>query len=364
MSELGRAFVAGCQEIGIAPTNDFNGAQPEGAGFFQVTQRRGRRSSTANYLHRVPGGPRVSLHLRSRVVRVLIDGGRATGVEMVSDRKVQQVHARREVILCAGVVRSPQLLMRSGIGPAEALRRLGIDVLVDRPGVGANLQDHVRIPVVRHLARPRPTRFTGLARAGVEYLFARRGLLASNVCDAGAVVRLGAGDDVPALRIVCSWRALPEQQATFIDFEVVLIDPHSRGRVLLATRDPDGAPMIDPGYLTDPRDVERLARGVELARAIAASSACRAAGVGHELQPGDQDIATHVRRYANSAYHAVGTCRFGSDDFAVVDPRLRVVGLAGLRVVDASVMPTTVAGNAQAAVLAIAERAATLIRGG
>ena len=364
VSELGRAFVAGCQAVGISPTGDFNGPHPEGAGFLQVTQRNGRRSSATDYLRRADGGARVALHLRSRAVRVVFDGRRAIGVEIMHDKRLQQLRARREVILCAGVVRSPQLLMLSGIGPADQLRGVGIDVLVDNPGVGRNLQDHVRIPVVRHLARTRPTRFAGLLRGGLEYVWTRRGLLASNVCDAAAVVRLDEADTVPALRIVCQWRALPEERTTFVDFEVVLIDPHSRGRLSLVARDPCTAPAIDPAYLTEPRDTARLAEGVDLARAIAGSAPCQSAGVGREVQPGENDLAAHIRRHANTAYHPVGTCRFGRNGDAVVDSRLRVIGVSGLRVVDASVMPTTVAGNAQAAVVAIAERAANLIRNG
>jgi choline dehydrogenase len=363
ISELGRAFVAGCEEAGIPSTDDFNGGRPNGTGFFQVTQRHGRRSSAVDYLNRTAGGARVSVHLKSRVTRVLFEKGRASGVEVSRRPGIERMHARREVIVSAGIVRSPQLLMLSGIGPADGLRRLGIDVVVNSPGVGANVQDHLRIPVVSHLARRRPTRFDRLIRAAFEYLLSRRGLLASNTCDAGAIVLLGGSDEVPALRIVCQWRALPDERDTFVDFEVVLIDPRSKGRLWLTTRDPDGACAIDPGYLTDPWDAERLTKGVELARMIAASPACRKAGVGREIQPGDADMATHIRQRANTAYHAVGTCRLGRDALAVVDPYLQVVGVLGLRVVDASVMPTTVAGNAQAAVLAIAERAADLIRG-
>jgi choline dehydrogenase-like flavoprotein len=157
---------------------------------------------------------------------------------------------------------------------------------------------------------------------------------------------------------------LPEERTTFVDFEVVLIDPHSRGRLSLVTRDPGTALAIDPAYLTKPRDAARLAEGVDLARAIAASAPCQKAGVGREVQPGENDLGAHLRRYANTAYHPVGTCRLGRSGDAVVDSRLRVIGVSGLRVVDASVMPTTVAGNAQAAVVAIAEKAADLIRNG
>ena len=361
-NELGRAFVAGCQTVGISPTDDFNAERADGAGFFQVTQRGGRRSSAGDYLHLTPGGKRVALHLRHQVVRILTEDGRATGIEVAGHGTVRRLHARCEVILCAGVIRTPQLLLRSGIGPGDALRELGIPVRVENPGVGANLQDHVRIPVVRRWNRPRPTRVCSLVRAAVEYLGAHRGLLTSNVCDAAAIVRR-AGDPVPSVRIVCQWRALPTARDACLSLEVVLIDPASRGRLWLEANTPGHPLAIDPRYLTDARDLDRLVEGVGLARAIADSEPCRRAGVGPEILPGPHDVATHVRRHANSAYHPVGTCQLGTGQSAVVDLQLRVLGIKGLRVADASVMPTTVAGNAQAAVLAIAERAVDLIRG-
>ena len=362
-AEFARAFIAGCHDVGIPATDDFNGPQPEGAGFPQVTQRRGRRASLAVYLEQTRGGPRVSSHLGARVTRLLIENSRVTGVEYASGRSLRQLRAEREVILCAGVVRSPQLLMLSGIGPGDALRRLGLDVVADRPGVGENLQDHLRVPVLRHLARPRPTNLAGLLRAGATYAIRRRGLLTSNVCDAAAVVRLLPTADVPQIRIVARWRALPGHRSTVVDFEVALIDPRSRGRVSLVTREPESAMAVDPASLSEPGDGITLARGIELARSIATSPSCRLAGVGDDLAETGGDGRVYIRRLADSAYHPVGTCRMGCDANAVVDSRLRVVGATGLRIADASVMPTTVAGNAQAAVVAIAERAVDLIRG-
>jgi choline dehydrogenase len=201
-------------------------------------------------------------------------------------------------------------------------------------------------------------------RGAIQYALTGRGLFTSNVCDVAAIVRLNSASEIPDARILLRWRVLPEHPAWVVDFEVTAIDPASQGRVTLASADPMRAPRIDPGYLTAASDVDVLRRGVTLAREIAATASCRAAGIGAEVLPGGEQPLVHIRRHADTAYHPVGTCRLGEDGDAVVDPWLRVVGVSGIRVADASVMPTTVPGNAQAAVLAIAERAADLIRAG
>jgi choline dehydrogenase len=361
---LAEAFLRGCDELGIRRTDDFNSGTADGTGYLHVTQRRGRRMSSARYLHRGPGLGAPMASLGSPVRRIVFEHGRATGVEVAASGGSRVIYAAREVILCAGVVRSPQLLMLSGVGPADLLRGLGIGVVADRPGVGDNLQDHVRVPVAHECAGPRPTAPAALARGAFQYALTERGLLTSNVADAAAIVRLDAAREIPDVRIVCRWRVLPEHPAWLVDFEVVAIDPASRGRVTLASADPMRPPRIDPGYLTAPADAGVLRRGVDLACAIAATAACRAAGIGAKVVPDAGGTLAHIRQQADTAFHPVGSCRLGGDVGAVVDPWLRVVGVSGLRVVDASVMPTTVAGNAQAAVLAIAERAADFIRWG
>jgi len=360
-TELADAFLAGCGEIGIPGSADFNAEEAEGAGYLQLTQRQGLRTSAACYVREAPRAAAPGLRLGATVRRIVFEHGRAIGVECAIAGRIEFVRAEREVILCAGAVRSPQLLMLSGIGPADALRRLGIAVVADARGVGANLRDHLRIPVAHILARPRPTRALALLRAGIEYVAARRGLLASNVADAAAILRLDASQPVPQVRIVCRWRVLPEHPANVVDFEVVAIDPASRGRVTLASADFTDPPRIDPCYLTESSDRTALERGAGVARAIARSAACRAVGLRDEILPGTTPLIDHIRRHADTAFHPVGTCRLGADAMAVVDQWLRVHGTTRLRVVDASVMPTTVAGNAQAAVLAIAERAAAWI---
>jgi choline dehydrogenase len=361
---LAEAFLRGCDELGIRRTADFNSGMAEGASYLHVTQRRGRRTSSARYLRAGPGLGRPTVWLGSPVGRIVFERGRATGVDVAARGGNRVIRAAREVILCAGVVRSPQLLMLSGVGPADALRSLGIGVVADRRGVGANLQDHVRVPVAHECAGPRPTAPAALVRGAIRYALTRRGVFTSNLSDAAALVRLDAAEEIPNVRVLCRWRVLPEQAAWVVDFEIVAIDPASRGQVTLGSADPMRPARIDPGYLTAPADADVLRRGVELARAIAATAACRAAGIGAEVLPGAGRTAAHIREHADTAFHPVGTCRLGGDADAVVDPWLRVVGVSGLRVVDASVMPTTVAGNAQAAVLAIAERAADLVRAG
>jgi choline dehydrogenase len=361
---LAEAFLRGCEELGIRRTDDFNSGTADGVSYLHVTQRRGRRTSSERYLHPGPDLGRPTLWLGTPVTRIVFERGRATGVEVTASDRYSVILAAREVILCAGVVRSPQLLMLSGVGPADALRSLGIDVVADRPGVGDNLQDHVHVPVAYECAGPRPTAPAALLRGAIRYALTGRGLFASNVSDTAAIVRLDAAREIPDVRILCRWRALPEHPAWVVDFAVVAIDPASRGRVTLVSADPMRPPQIDPGYLTAPADADVLRRGVELARAIAATAACRAAGIGAEVLPGAGRTLAHIRQRADSSFHHVGTCRLGGDARAIADPWLRVVGVSGLRVVDASVMPTTVAGTAQAAVLAIAERAADFIRAG
>jgi choline dehydrogenase len=357
------AFLRGCEELGIRRTDDFNSGTAEGAGYLHLTQRHGRRTSSARYLRPDADRGLPTVLLRSPVRRIVFERRRAAGVEIATSAGHRLIAADREVILCAGAVRSPQLLMLSGVGPADLLRRLGIDVVADRPGVGDDLQDHVRVPVAHECMGPRPTAPTKLVRGAIRYALTGKGLFASNVADAAAILRLGASGEIPNVRVLCRWRVLPQHPAWVVDFEVAAIDPASRGRITLVSADPMQPPRIDPGYLTASVDAEVLRRGVELARELAATRACRAAGIGAEVLPGDVSrTIEHIRQQADTAFHPVGTCRLGADARAVVDPWLRVVGVSGLRVVDASVMPTTVAGNAQAAVLAIAERAVDFIR--
>lgn len=359
---LGRAFVQGAVEAGVPLNQDFQDELPEGTGFYQLWQRNGRRSCPANsYL---PLG-RANLQLinHAHVTRIIFDRSRAVAVEYHRDGERYTLPVEREVLLAAGAVRSPQLLQLSGIGPATDLRALGIPLIADLPSVGANFRDHVRVQTIYEVNAPRYTSLPRLLSAGLDYLFRRRGMLASVVVDAAAVFRSTPAAIVPDLRIVFGWRILPEQSKTFVSLEVGLMDPESSGRISLASANPADGPNIDPGYLTREEDTTRLLFGMQFARRIGASKSCKNAGFSNEYLPGDQPAEEYARQTVESSYHAVGSCRMGTDHDAVVDPALRVNGVDRLRVVDASVIPRPLSGNSQAAVVAFAERAADLLTG-
>ncbi|CAB4936070.1 unannotated protein [freshwater metagenome] len=306
----------------------------------------------------------------ARVTRVLLDGDRATGLEYVADGVLQQVHAP-QVLLSGGAINSPQLLMLSGIGPADHLRSVGVDVVHDLPGVGGGLQDHPLVPTIWHV-RSGESLFRGESPAGYAQWFgARRGPLTSNLAEAGLYTRSDDGLAEPDLQ----YHFLPVKywQQARVDPDVdaftacaVLVRVESRGSVRLRSADPAWAPAIDAGYLTEERDLEALVTGVEKARDIAAVGPL-AKVLAEEWSPGGTrstraELRQSVRDTLESLYHPVGSCRMGTDADAVVDPQLRVHGIEGLRVVDASVMPTLVRGNTNAPTIMIAERAADLVR--
>jgi choline dehydrogenase len=326
-----RAVIQSAVAAGYPRNDDFNGATQEGVGQYQVTQKRGRRWSAADaYLHPAMGRPNLTVRTGALTTRVLIEGGRATGVEYRSGGSVHTARATREVVLSGGAVNTPQLLMLSGVGPAEHLREVGVDVVHDLPGVGAGLQDHPLVPVVWHVRSGRSL-FRAESPSGYAQWFgARRGPLTSNLAEAGLFTR--------------SNPELPEA-------------------------DPTWAPAIDAGYLTDSRDLDALVSGMEKAREIAAAGPL-AHVLAEEWSPGGtvhgrDALRTSAKDTLESLYHPVSSCRMGAadDDSAVVDPQLRVRGIAGLRIADASVMPTLVRGNTNAPTIMIGERAADLIAG-
>jgi choline dehydrogenase-like flavoprotein len=372
------AFVEAAQQAGYPLNPDFNGATQEGVGAYQVTHKNGERCSAAKaYLVPAMARPNLEVLTGSQVLRLVLDGPRAVGVEVLRGGQRVTLRARREVLLSAGALQSPQLLMLSGIGPAGELQRQGIPVAHALPGVGRNLHDHV--DVVQVVDAPKYTdlfgiSFTGLLNAwrGIgEWRRERRGMLTTNFAEAGGFLRSAPDEALPDLQLhfVVGKLVNHGRKTVFghgYSCHVCLLQPKSRGALTLASADPLAAPRIDPNFLGDADDVQRLVRGFKLMRGILQQPALAALG-GRELASSasaqtDDQIERFIRDYADTIYHPVGTCRMGSDEQAVVDARLRVRGVQGLRVVDASIMPRIVSGNTNAPVIMIAEKAADMIR--
>ncbi|TAL16725.1 MAG: choline dehydrogenase [Aquabacterium sp.] len=377
-SVLTQAFLQAARQAGYPMTPDFNGARQEGAGLLQVTQRRGRRCSTAvGYLRPARERGNLTVLTGARATRVLLDGPRAEGVEFLRDGMRLKARAAREVLLCAGALQSPQLLMLSGIGPADHLHERGIVPRLDLGGVGRNLQDHPDVMVVHDSIRAVSSGLTPrqMVRGPLsiyDYLRHGRGLLTNNGAEGAAFLRSRPQETRPDIqlhfmpaRLRDHGRDLAFMAREGYSMHVCCLRPKSRGSIRLRTADPLAAPAIDLGFLSHEDDLHTLVRGVRRVRSIFAAPAFDAFR-GAEVKPGraqtDEEIADFVRRDVESAYHPVGTCAMGRGALAVVDARLRVHGLQGLRVVDASVMPTLVGGNTNAPTIMVAEKAADLIR--
>ncbi|MFO1395766.1 MAG: GMC family oxidoreductase N-terminal domain-containing protein [Burkholderiales bacterium] len=377
---LSQAFLAAAAATGIVVRDDYNGALQEGIGVTQATVRDGVRVTAANaYLAAARARPNLRVVTRARATRIVFDGTRAVGVDIVRDGGAhERVDARREVLVCAGTVASPELLLRSGVGDAQALAALGIPVIADRPAVGSGLQEHVRVQLVQRTRVPsqnRDARGWRLVREALRYALGRRGLLAGTASQVNGFVRSSPGLNRPDLQLVFRPSSGDYRDGRYVvhAYEGVmamasLLHPASRGRIALRSADPLAPPAIMPGHLTAPEDREALLRGVHRLRRIFAAPPL-AALVAEEVKPGpdcndDDALRRFITATADSAYHAVGTCAMGSDPQAVVTPDLRVRGVTGVRVIDASVMPAPPTGNTVAAVYMIAERAADLIRAG
>jgi choline dehydrogenase len=373
-SPLTHAFVAAAEALGIPPSADLNAPDNSGVGLVPVSQRRGRRWSVADgYLRPALRRPNLTVATGARAARILIDRGRAAGVAYRLDGREEEARARRDVIVSCGTINSPQLLLLSGIGPREAIEGVGLELVHELPGVGRNLRDHLANGIFCR-THDAVTLFTAESRRNlVRWLVRRRGPLCSNVGEAVAFVRtrpeLAAPDlellFAPVLFVDEGLSPPPEDGVTIA---AVALQPGSVGEVSLRSADPNDPPLVDPRYLSDPRDADVLVQGVRLARRIAAQEPL-ARHISEELAPGsaaesDEDVLAHVRALSQTLYHPVGTCRLGTDDTAVVDPLLRVRGVEGLRVVDASVMPRSPRGHTNWPTVMIAERAVELIRGG
>ena len=371
-------FVDAARQAGHALNPDFNGASQEGVGRYQVTHRQGERCSAAKaYLTPVLGRSNLTLITGAQATRILFENRRAIGVEYLKAGTRQQALARAEVILTAGALQSPQLLMLSGVGPAAHLQTLGIPVLNDLPGLGANLHDH--IDVVQVMDAPGVTELFGLSFAGLRNVIAgvqawrkhRSGPLTTNFAEAGGFIRSSPLQAAPDLQLhFVIGKLVNHGRSTVLGHgyscHVCLLNPESRGSVTLASADPLAAPLIDPAFLAVPTDLDRMVTGVKLMRQILRQPALAGLG-GRELASSaaaqtDEQIASFIRQYADTIYHPVGSCRMGPGANDVVDASLRVHGVQGLRVVDASIMPRITSGNTNAPTIMIAEKASDLIK--
>jgi choline dehydrogenase-like flavoprotein len=377
-NRFGPVFVQAAVQAGYPANPDFNAAEQEGVGMYQVTHKNGERFSAAKaYL--APNRRRSNLQVitQAQATRILMEGRRAVGVEYRQDGQLKQLKAAREVLLSAGALLSPQLLMLSGIGPAAHLQSHGIAVVHDLPGVGRNLHDHV--DVVQVVDAPQLKDLFGLSLSGVarglkgifEWRNYRTGMLTTNFAEAGGFIKSRPGEAIPDLQLHFVIGKLVDHGRKTVfghgySCHVCLLRPASRGSVQLAGSDPMSAPLIDPNFLAEPDDVERMVRGFKIMRNILAQPALAGYG-GRELAASagartDAQIEQFIRNHADTIYHPVGSCRMGNGANDVVDAQLRVRGIAGLRVVDASIMPRIVGGNTNAPTIMIAEKAADMIK--
>ncbi len=380
--EYSHLFVKAGQTLGLPFTADFNVGAPVGTGYLQFTARGGRRCSTAEaFLGKVRSNSRLRVVTGAQVNRVLLDHKRAVGIEYMKGGRRERLRCTREVLLAAGALASPKVLMLSGIGPADQLRRLDIPVLVDLPGVGRNLHDHAGSPIVlagnsRGYGYFRQDKGLRLVWNLLEYALFRRGRL-TTVGGEASSFHTTSESSIPTVQIYCvpmigysntGADTLPDVDG--IKLHVTLLRPHSRGSLSLRSADPAALPLVDPNYLADGRDLKNLVEGMRIARELAATAPL-AQELRGELLPGgairdDAAIADYIRSTVRTDWHPVGTCRMGrSDDpMSVVSETLDVHGVEGLKVIDASVMPNIVSANTNAPTMALADRGVSLLLSG
>jgi choline dehydrogenase-like flavoprotein len=372
---LSHVFVEAAQQAGLPFNPDFNGAMQLGCGLFQVTQKNGRRWSAASaYLHPAAARKNLTILTKAQATRVLIEKGRAVGVEYIRRRKRYIARAGQELVLAGGAINSPQLLLLSGVGPAAALRTRGVRVALDLPGVGKNLQDHLNVNIVQRAKRGSTLDSKGRGFAPIavalEFLLYRTGPGTSNVAEAGAFAISDLGAATPDVQYHFIPAQVVNHARTPMDGDGVTLHacclrPQSRGEIRLASSDPLLPPVMDPNYLAAGYDLKILIEGLRKGREILAAPAFKP-WLEEERLPGSAlqsaaELEDFIRATAETEYHPVGTCKMGSDAMAVVDESLRVRGVDRLRVIDASIMPSIVSGNTNAPVIMIAEKGAAMM---
>ncbi len=372
INPLTHRFVEAAQHAGLKYNKDLNGVSQEGVGYLQVTQKNGKRhSAAAAFLKPVLSRANLTVKTGAHVTRLLFDKTRTVGVEFVQDGRTEQERVNREVILSGGTINSPQTLMLSGIGPADHLRTLDIPVVADLPGVGENLQDHLLIGVEYECREPIGLHKADTVKNILNFLIFKNGPLTSNVAEAAGFLKTDSSAVAPNIELVFApvfymdnGFANPDLHGFSVG--IALQKPESRGHIKLKSKDPLAAPAIQPNYLASETDLIACVESVKLAREILNSKHFDRFR-GKEWWPGDEaktddGIAAHIRQTAETIYHPVGTLKMGSDAMAVVDDRLRVRGVEGLRVVDASVIPVQITGHTNAPVMMIAEKGADLLK--
>jgi choline dehydrogenase len=374
---LSEAFVVAAAETGIPTNPDFNGASQEGAGFFQTTTRRGRRASTAfSYLRPAKGRGNLRVETSALAQRILFEGRHARAVEYRQQGRLRSARARKEILVSSGAYNSPQLLQLSGVGPADLLKAHGIDVVLDAPGVGNDLQDHMQVRLVTRCAQRvtlndivnHPVR---RIMAGAQYAAFRRGPLTIAAGTSGAFFKTNprlATPDIQIHFLPFSTDKMGEKLHSFSGFSasVCQLRPESRGSLRIKSADPTVPPEIRINYLATETDRAAFVDGIKILRKILAAPALKPYSV-EEVHPGpkvtsDEELLNYCRRTGSTVYHPTSTCRMGNDPLAVVDQRLKVRGIEGLRVVDASIMPDLMSGNTNAPTIMIAEKASDMIR--
>ncbi len=373
---INQALMEAAEQLQYRRNEDFNGAEQEGFGYWQLTQKNGERLSTSRaFLQPIESRPNLTIVTSALVKAVRLENRRATGVEISVQGRPQTLRSKREVIIAAGAINSPQILLLSGIGPGDELRKHGIEVAHELLGVGENLHDHA--DTLMCWSSPQASLY-GLSLRAIPwmlaspfaYAFGRKGPWTTNTVESGGFVRSKPDLAQPDLQIILGPQYMNQSERLIpyghgFSIHISLLQPKSRGRLTLKSADPAAAPRLDGNFLSEREDAEALARGVQITRRLIETSAFNTYR-GEEVLPGpkvksEKEVIDFVYQNVGTTFHPAGSCKMGRDPMAVVDPQLRVHGLEGLRVVDASVMPSVISGNTNAPVIMIAERAADMI---